>query len=93
MTEQDDSAFPMQHHGRADDTGLTAREHAAIQLRVPTSGTPWLDDMIRQSLRNGLAARAMQGFASHDTTAEFQTRGQLGKAASLVADAMMKEMK
>lgn len=29
--------------------GLTAQEHAAIQLRVPNSGTPWLDDMIRQA--------------------------------------------
>ncbi len=26
-----------------DATGLTAQEHAAIMLRVPSSGTPWLD--------------------------------------------------
>lgn len=26
--------------------GLSAREHAALQLRLPDSGTPWLDEMI-----------------------------------------------
>lgn len=30
-------------------SGLSAREHAALQLRVPTSGTAWLDEMIRQA--------------------------------------------
>lgn len=29
--------------------GLTAKEFAAIQLRSPTSGTEWLDKMIRES--------------------------------------------
>lgn len=39
--------------------GLTARQHAAIALRVPDSGTEWLDVMIRASLRDQLASRAM----------------------------------
>jgi len=30
--------------------GLTAREHAAIALRVPDSGEDWLDAMILKSL-------------------------------------------
>lgn len=30
-------------------TGLSAREHAAIQLRLPDSGTPWLDEMIAKA--------------------------------------------
>lgn len=30
--------------------GLTAREYAAIHLRVPSSGTPWLDEMVHRSL-------------------------------------------
>jgi hypothetical protein len=28
--------------------GLSAKEFAAIQLSVPMSGTPWLDDMIQE---------------------------------------------
>lgn len=31
--------------------GLTAAEHAAIALKVPNSGTDWLDAMIRESRR------------------------------------------
>ena len=30
---------------------LNAREQACIQLRVPESGTPWLDNLIRKSIR------------------------------------------
>jgi hypothetical protein len=29
--------------------GMTLREYAAIKLKVPDSGTDWLDDMIRKS--------------------------------------------
>ena len=41
--------------------GMTLRQYAAIKLRVPNSGTDWLDEMIRTSLRDDLAAKAMQG--------------------------------
>ena len=44
----------------AIETGMTLRQYAAIKLRVPNSGTDWLDEMIRQSLRDELAAKAMQ---------------------------------
>ena len=40
---------------------LTARQHAAIALCVPDSGTPWLDALIEQRLLNDFAARAMCG--------------------------------
>ena len=40
--------------------GMTLRQYAAIKLRVPNSGTDWLDEMIVQSLRDGFAAKAMQ---------------------------------
>ena len=43
-------------------SGMTLRQYAAIKLRVPNSGTDWLDEMIRTSLREELAAKAMQGF-------------------------------
>ncbi|MDP2263254.1 MAG: hypothetical protein Q8K24_08860 [Hydrogenophaga sp.] len=43
-------------------TGLTLRAYAAIKLRVPDSGAEWLDEMIRKSLRDEFAAKAMQAF-------------------------------
>lgn len=30
-------------------SGMTLRQYAAIHLKVPDSGTDWLDDMIRQA--------------------------------------------
>jgi hypothetical protein len=50
-------AFPNPH--RTDITGMTLRQYAAIKLKVPNSGTDWLDDMIRQSLKDDFAAHAM----------------------------------
>jgi len=41
--------------------GMTLRQYAAIKLRVPDSGTDWLDEMIRKSARDEFAAKAMQG--------------------------------
>lgn len=40
-------------------SGMTRRQYAAIKLRVPNSGTDWLDELIRTSLRDDLAAKAM----------------------------------
>ncbi len=58
-------AFPtLEGHGcNSGQPGMTLREYAAIKLRVPDSGTDWLNDMIRKSQRNEIAARAMQAFA------------------------------
>lgn len=39
--------------------GMSLRQYAAIRLRVPDSGTDWLDDMIKQSLRTDLAAKTL----------------------------------
>jgi hypothetical protein len=49
------------------EDGMTLRQYAAIKLRVPDSGTDWLDDMIRKSLRDEFAAKAMTGVLA-DTT-------------------------
>jgi hypothetical protein len=43
------------------EPGVTLRQYAAIKLRVPESGTDWLDDMIRKSNRDYFAAAALQG--------------------------------
>lgn len=40
--------------------GITLRQYAAIKLRVPNSGTDWLDAMIVAAKRDELAAMAMQ---------------------------------
>jgi len=42
--------------------GMTLRQYAAIKLRVPNSGTDWLDEMIRTSLRDEFAAKAIQAY-------------------------------
>jgi len=39
--------------------GMTLRQYAAIKLRVPDSGTDWLDEMIRKSARDEFAAKAL----------------------------------
>jgi len=52
-----EQAFPNPH--RTDMTGMTLREYAAIKLKVPDSGTDWLDEMIRQSLKDDFAAKAI----------------------------------
>ena len=49
-----------------EQEGMTLREYAAIKLRVPESGTDWLDEMIRESVRDEFAAKAMQGMLSTD---------------------------
>jgi hypothetical protein len=49
------------HYGHWDRCGLTGREHACIQLRVPESGDPELDSLIREAVRREMAGMAMQG--------------------------------
>ena len=46
-------------HVMEDVPGMTLRQYAAIKLRVPDSGTDWLDAMITASVRNELAAAAI----------------------------------
>ena len=59
-------AFPCEtvgadEHGeyRLPWQGMTLRQYAAIKLRAPNSGHDWLDEMIRTSLRDEFAAKAM----------------------------------
>ena len=41
--------------------GLTKREHACIALRVPETGDPEIDALIRTAQKRDVAAMAMQG--------------------------------
>lgn len=69
--------------------GMTLRQYAAIKLKVPNSGTDWLDEMIKKSLHDDLAAKAMQSLLCLE-------RGSLADAALtayMMADAMLTERK
>jgi hypothetical protein len=54
-------AFPISVLGETlvGQEGMTLRQYAAIKLKVPDSGTDWLDGMILESLRNDFAVKAM----------------------------------
>lgn len=88
-------AFPCEtvgadEHGeyRLPWQGMTLRQYAAIKLRVPNSGTDWLDEMIRESLRDDLAAKAMQGICAHHDTWGLPDAG-IATKTYVIADAML----
>lgn len=78
-------------------SGMTLREYAAIHLRVPNSGTPWLDDMIQQSRRDVFAGQAMQGFIeghiAHHGHNNHWPYAPLAAESHEMAVAMLKETK
>lgn len=72
--------------------GLTKREYAAIHLKQPNSGEPWLDDMIRQAKRDEFAGMALRGLLSdHRNTHDLNDPldKELAKASYAMANAMM----
>jgi hypothetical protein len=71
----------------ADHFGMTLRQYAAIRLRVPDSGTDWLDEMIRKSNRDYFAAAALQGILAEGGGASWDDDA---KNAFKAADAMLK---
>ena len=72
--------------------GLTALEYAAIHLRVEHPDLPpWLNEMIRESRRDGFAKAAIGGmWASIPANAEPQISG-ITENAFKQADAMVAE--
>ena len=96
MSEVNDGgpAFPSNRDMRYEqefdhEGGMTLRQYAAIKLRVPNSGTDWLDEMIRTSLRDEFAAKAMQGMAgSHGYCERGWDQKDLAGQAYELADAM-----
>ena len=73
------------------ELGMNLRQYAAIKLRVPNSGADWLDEMIRTSLRDDLAAKAMQAIWSclHPDAVRSESIVFTAKDAHLLADAML----
>lgn len=78
-------------------SGMTLRQYAAIKLRVPSSGTDWLDDMIRASLRDELAKKVLpacytefyRGADDEDFAGDWCSR--IMKASYRIADSMLQE--
>ncbi|WP_186202348.1 hypothetical protein [Burkholderia gladioli] len=54
-------AFPHPDYLHTGDAHMSLRAYAAIKLRVADSGIDWLDDMIRTSMQDEFAAKAMSG--------------------------------
>ena len=49
MSYEDDSGPAVSVPKLNNGSGFTKREYAAILLRVPQSGSDWLDEMIQKS--------------------------------------------
>jgi hypothetical protein len=88
--EQGGAAFPIPHSNEPGayeaETGMSLREYAAITLRVPNSGTDWLDDMIRESRRMDFAGQALAGEYT-----KWDNPNSVAFFVNEVADAMLAE--
>ena len=84
-------AFPTstEHGFNSGMPGMTLRQYAAIKLRVPDSGVEWLDEMIRASQLDEIAAKALQGICASGPS-DNCTNMQLAVEAYQLADAMLK---
>jgi hypothetical protein len=69
--------------------GMSLREYAAINLRVPKSGTPWLDEMITESLHNDFAAKAMHGGLASRSRDSGEYFSELAKRSYYIAKEML----
>jgi hypothetical protein len=61
-------AFP--YSGEGDEMnyskGMTLRQYAAIHLKVPNSGTDWLDEMIKKSAQYGIIEYSIEETTAGD---------------------------
>lgn len=87
-------AFPVQSLGQdglpnfETDLGMTLRQYAAIKLRVPSSGTPWLDKMIQKSRHDMFSGQILAGMAASPSR-DIRTRHAIADIARSHADAMV----
>lgn len=91
------NAFPsteLNHDGTpyCFNEGMTLRQYAAIKLKVPDSGSDWLDDLIRESLRNDFAAKVIQGLCTRSNI-DIQNVEYRTAIAYEQAEAMIKAQK
>ena len=89
------SAFPVAPLTQRDngeyefsDPGMTLRQYASIKLRVPESGTDWLDEMIVKSNRDRFAGQSLN--ARRLESGPFSTvNEEMARLAYMDADAML----
>lgn len=72
------------------EPGMTLRQYAAITLRIPRSGTPWLDEMIEEVVRNEFAGQALAGMLANERYPDM-TPAECAVVAYSQADAMLAE--
>lgn len=85
-------AFPFEFSDGWMNSGMSLRAYAAIHLRQPNSGLDWLDAMIRDAQRDGLAGQALAGMSSISLDNGDMAMGwrDMAKAAYNGADAMLR---
>jgi hypothetical protein len=90
-----DSAFPVYEEASPctdyvlTSPGMTLKKYAAIRLKVPRSGYPEIDAMIRESRRAEFAGQAMAGLLAWENAKVFPD--EESKVAFAVAEAMLAE--
>ncbi|XUO88459.1 hypothetical protein RVM26_04995 [Halomonas sp. KM072] len=79
--------------------GMTKRERACIDLRIPESGDEELDALIRKARRQELAAKAMQGYLSILAWSDGEGGGcaspddrEVGRESASYADGLIAEL-
>lgn len=84
------AAFPFANDANKEyhwiNHGMSLREYAAIQLCVPDSGTPWLDDMISKARHDRYMQSALNGSAAKREWAHnlAQHAWEVAEAATLI---------
>ena len=74
-------------------TGLTKREYTCIELGIPETGDPVLDDLIRKAERKKIAAQTMQGLlAGKDEAWSRVTRDEYANQSVKYADALLNQL-
>jgi hypothetical protein len=77
--------------------GMSLKQYAAIHLKVPRSGDPEIDGMIRESRRAEFAGQALAGISYEYFSNDFNKGSakadisQIAHCALRVADAMLAE--
>jgi hypothetical protein len=74
------------------DPGMDLKEYAAIKLKVPRSGDPELDAMIRESRRAEYIRAAFEGMIADEGESPPWIPGEVAKRVIEFADAMIAEM-
>lgn len=96
----DYSAYPTTEEHMNGGAGLSVRELAAIQLRVPDSGDEKIDAMIRQANRRDFAGQALAGLLANPSVQSWdekaETPCELAEACALqsvlLADALLAQL-